>query len=379
MEIAVVIFSLIGFICFIVLLFDIVPCALTWISRIHIGQWNDKNEWKKAVTVTGLRWLKKTPPVPVNDSMRWIVVDRIRGRHKNKKIQSWQEASLLLAAEDLKIEEACEGFIGRKIDFSSGKWKEENNSVDSAMLAFAILSADGVDKESLRPAMESKAKMLLELSEKSGTVPYSLSVPDVRFVDTVGMICPFLLKYAKEYDCPKAFELAKKQLKEYLGNGVDERTGLPMHCFNKKTRAPLGVVGWGRGCGWLCIALADSLRATDESELRGLLISRMKELADKLLGLQLPDGGWSRQILSESTAESSATAIIGWFMNETFKATGDGEYKKSGEKAIGSLMSRTRRDGTIDYAQGDTKGIGFYSLRLAPMPAAQGYAMRIGI
>ena len=40
-----------------------------------------------------------------------------------------------------------------------------------------------------------------------------------------------------------------------------------------------------------------------------------------------------------------------------------------------ALMKATRRDGTIDFAQGDTKGIGSYSQIFDRMPFAQGMGL----
>ncbi|NLB36209.1 MAG: hypothetical protein GX824_02750 [Clostridiales bacterium] len=377
---AVIVLSFITGLFIAAVLFDVVPSVLTWLRRIHIGRWTDEKDWKKAVNSAGLKWLKKTPSVPVSDNTRLTIIERLRGSYKSKKIQAWQQAALLMGANDCTEPEAqrvSEAFIKQKIDFSTGEWKENINSVDSAMLAFAILSSRGIDKQAIRPAMKSTADMLFESALKYSTVPYDSSIPDIRFVDTVGMICPFLFLYAKEYNCPQAFELALRQLTEYLEFGVDKITGLPQHCFNKKNNARLGIAGWGRGCAWLCLALAESLNAVGESPAAAPITEKMKELAEKLVDYQLEEGAWSRQILGESVGESSATAVIGWFMKEAYKLTSQDKYKISFENAVRYLMSRTRRDGVVDFAQGDTKSIGFYSARLAPLPAAQGFAMKL--
>ncbi len=380
MKLAVFILSFTTGLFIIALLIDIVPMTLNWLGRIHIGQWPDEKEWKRAVNSVGLNWLRKTPAVPVSDNTRLTVIERLRGMYKSKKIQAWQEAALLLGAQSCTEPEASralEEFIKRKINFTTGEWKENIRSTDSAMLAFAILKCRGIDNQAIRPAMKKTAEMLLESAQKFGTVPYNPSIPEIRFVDTAGMICPFLFLYAKEYGCPQASELALRQLKEYLEFGVDERTGLPEHCFNEKTKARLGAAGWGRGCAWLCLALAESLNSTDESNAGVLITEKIKVLAEKLVEYQLPEGGWSRQILGENVGESSATAVIGWFMNEAYRLTSEEKYRISCEKAVRYLMNCTRRDGVVDFAQGDTKSIGFYSSRLAPLPAAQGFAMRL--
>ena len=46
------------------------------------------------------------------------------------------------------------------------------------------------------------------------------------------------------------------------------------------------------------------------------------------------------------------------------------KLKTAAEKARRALLAATRKDGVTDYAQGDTKGVGFYSARLTAAPAA---------
>ena len=40
------------------------------------------------------------------------------------------------------------------------------------------------------------------------------------------------------------------------------------------------------------------------------------------------------------------------------------------------LQSVTRRDGTVDFSQGDTKGIGVYSMNFDRLPFTQGFVLR---
>ena len=42
-----------------------------------------------------------------------------------------------------------------------------------------------------------------------------------------------------------------------------------------------------------------------------------------------------------------------------------------------SIDERTRRNGVIDYCQGDTYGIGYYSKLFSVMPFAQGLALKL--
>jgi len=385
-----------------VLLVDIIPAIKRWIDRIHIGQWENTEKWGLAVKKTLTKQLRKTPSVPVSDNTRFTIIERLKRTYKSKNLQDWQQAALLLGANELyshgEVRAQVEKFIDSQIDPKTGDWREWNENVESALLAFAILSTPFTKKQKIKPAMDKTAKMLLGLAEKYGTVPYKLNVPNIRFVDTVGMICPFLIKYGVEYGCDEAIKTAWKQIEEYCLYGLHPSQNLPVHCFDVVSNAPLGIYAWGRGCGWLATGLMDSYLSLNASTVAGKteeqnnplytknnanikiqenLFGQMSLLASVLEKYQMENGGWDRQVFLKESGETSATAMLGWFMKKMFELTGDELYKTSAEKARIFLNCSTRRNGVVDYAQGDTKGIGFYSVKLDALPAAQGFAARI--
>jgi unsaturated rhamnogalacturonyl hydrolase len=386
----------------VILLVDIVPVIKRWIARIHIGQWKSPEKWGLAVKKVLIKQLRKTPSAPVSDNTRLTIIDRLKGAYKSKNLQNWQQAALLLGANELcgfeEVRAQVGKFIDSQIDPNTGEWQEWSESVDSAMLAFAILSSPVTNKQKIKPAMDKTAEMLFGMAEKYGTVPYNTNVPSIRFVDTVGMICPFLTKYGIEYDCGQAIETAWKQIEEYCLYGLHLVQKLPVHCFDVVSKAPLGIYAWGRGCGWLATGLMDSYLSLNASTMVGKteeqnnplytktnanikmqenLFGQMSLLASALEKYQMENGGWDRQVFLKESGEASATAMLGWFMKKMFELTGDKLYKTSAEKARIFLICTTRRNGVVDYAQGDTKGIGFYSAKLDAMPAVQGFAGRI--
>ena len=73
--------------------------------------------------------------------------------------------------------------------------------------------------------------------------------------------------------------------------------------------------------------------------------------------------------------ESSGTALIGLLMVKTYELTNDDKYKECALRIEKALMSATRRDGSLDYCQSDTMGIGYYSQIFSTMPFAQGMAL----
>ena len=372
-----------------VLLLDLIPIAHRFLGRVHIGQWANADEWRAGVRARLLKQLNKPPAVPVSDNERLTVIDRLAGRYTNKNLQCWQEASLLLGACELSGEpgmsEKINRFLNKKIDCKTGEWRSEHNRPDSAMLAFAILKA-ATEKAKIKPAMDKTAALLFSLAGNA-TVPYNPALPDMRFVDTVGMICPFLFLYGLEYGKRDAVELAEKQIREYVEFGLHPVLKLPAHCFDTATLAPLGIYGWGRGCGWLAVGLMDSYLClssnsnsfsdgTDLGDTKRFIMEQMVSLAGALLPYQAETGAWCRQVAARDAGDSSATAMLAWFFGKLYDLSGDETYKTAADKAREFLISATRRDGTVDFAQGDTKGIGFYSARLDTMPSALGFTAR---
>ena len=53
------------------------------------------------------------------------------------------------------------------------------------------------------------------------------------------------------------------------------------------------------------------------------------------------------------------------------------ECLASADKAISYLMKVTRRNGEVDFSQGDTKDIGVYSMLFNRLPFTQGFCIRM--
>ncbi len=398
MKIYLIVISIILLLIIAAVLVDVVPIFRRWLSRIHIGRWQNTGEWETAMEDALLAQLKKTPGIPLSDNERLTVIERIRGQYSNPTLQMWQQAALLLGANSMCACEAVKKeirvFIDSKID-SNGDWCDFEAKPEVAMLAFAILSSSVADKKKIKPAMDRAAGMLFDLAKKHGTVPYNSNMPDIRFVDTIGMICPFLTKYAIEYNCIQALAIVKEQIQEFVKFGLHDKLRIPVHCYNKVSGAPLGIYGWGRGCGWWAVGLMDTyLVLTDDTitsgsdllrdeantrlaaDLKGMLLPEMTGFANSLAVFQMKNGAWDRQIFLMNSGESSATAMISLFMKKMIAIARDETYSLCSQRAAVYLMSVTKRSGIVDSAQGDTGGIGNYSQKSDSMPAAQGFAVR---
>ena len=342
---------------------DVVPMMMTWIKRIHIGRYNDKKAWRENAEKVVKKQIEKMPPIPTTDRVHYTLVPKLKGKYYNFYFNTWQVATLLLAdADNESVRKAAYRF------FEKEDWSDRSYKTGAAMLFYAMLNAGFENDKKFKAAMADYiAKVFAAAGD--GTLPYVLEYKE-HYVDTLGMVCPFLIKYHQTYGCPEAFELAKRQFDEFYKYGIHERTGLPVHCFNPDNKLPFGNYGWGRGCGWLSLALSESIKLLDGKDAYAdVLKSRAESLAKALVPLQNGNGSFNAIVgVPFSRQESSATAMIGALLLVA-------GYREEAEKCLEFLMSVTRRNGEVDFAQGDTMGVGNYSRRFEPMPATQGFAL----
>lgn len=307
----------------------------TWQARIHIGQWQDRSEWQEALSRKARKWLRHIPTVPVP------------GRKGRETVRLWQIAGLLLGLDEAD----ARGFLGRHPGCLDGG----GELIEKAFLAYA-LKKKGLLSEN---AGKQLASAIEAMAGKNGTIPYRKGSPDIRYVDTIGLLCPFLYSMGMN-------ALADRQVAEYDHALYDDV--FPFHAFNCKKHLPMGVCDWSRGTGWYILGLLES-DSTRERILR---------LAERMRELQRVDGSFGCFLFNPSSPrESSGTALAGLLFCKAYDLNRDASFLESAEKCVRALMKMTRRDGALDYAQGDTLGLSLYSTRFDILPFAQGMTLSL--
>ncbi|MDO4453074.1 MAG: glycoside hydrolase family 88 protein [Eubacteriales bacterium] len=345
--------------------------------RFHIGRWKQE-EWEKAVEKKAVKWLKKTPTVKITDNSRYMLLDFLNGKYRSKTIQSWQKAALILGLLEGQSEvskKAAEAAAEALID-SSGNWKEPPVAVDCGMLSYAVLKASS-DPQKIKPAMDISIAVIKKNINEERMVSYTggKENPDM-YVDTIGLVCPFLALYAEIFQSSEWEDIAFYQIKMFHQYGLYENTALPNHAFHIKSKLPLGVYGWGRGTAWYVIGLMDTYKNIKKKEYKDSLKEWIFDAAEKYLVYQRQDGGFGAILQRTQTYDSSATAALAWFYMNCYKIFSEEKYKKIAEKCMKKLLSCTRITGAIDWCQGDTKDIGVFAQTYDLMPFAQGMALR---
>jgi unsaturated rhamnogalacturonyl hydrolase len=376
-------FFMLLFLVLMVLAIDLFPQFYIWQSRIHIGRWPNENIWKDKITSVSMQWLKKTPTIKLTDNKRLIIIDMLKGNYKRNAIQHWQQASLLLGlvsafekTGDENIKRQIQSFVNAKLDVS-GNWKQTPKEIDGVILAYAILKVSWIDHQNYKPAYDAIWTMIQGLIGDDGTVQYRKHTKDFRYVDTIGFICPFLIRYGTLFGNEEATLLGCRQISEYEKKGMYPEQFIPCHTYNVNTGMPAGLFGWGRGLGWYAIGLIDAWKELPEQHPQKKILTESVISFSTILKFQNPKGGWNWLITNETAVtDSSATATLAYFLSHAASIPGLEKCLSAREKAIRYLMSVTKRNGAIDLSQGDTKGIGMYSYEFDILPFTQGFALR---
>ncbi len=346
--------------------FDFYIHLKRYFLRFKIGHWDNIESWKKKVKSRCVKWLKKTPTIPRNDNERLILNDIIHKRYYSESIQYWQFAGLIFGLGEGQV---VSTFIASVIDLNSGLLKRKINSIEVGILAFAILRIE--NPILIRPAMDQVYDFILDVKGNNNTIPYRKGWDNIRFVDTLAFVCPFLMLYAEKYDIDYARQLAEDCYDEYDGLLLPQ-FHLPPHAYREDISAPLGLYDWGRGLGWFILAILGMYDYSSPT-FRRRLDSRLFDITRTLLLCQSRNGGFSSQLLVEGRqVEGSSTVLCGLLLYKAYLLSHDNKIKISLDRLINQLMHITRKNGSLDYCQGDTKKIGDYSYRYDIMPFAQG-------
>lgn len=371
---------------FIIIIFiDVFPQFYTWQSRIKIGQFTSYEDWKNKVFEISKKWVFNTPTIKVTDNERLIIIDIIKGNYKKNAIQNWQEAALLLGLiQEYKVSksETTKVIINNYVDSyldSNGNLKITSLEIDSVILGYGLISIPWLDLNKNKLVFDRFYQLILSLKGDDGTIAYKKHSKNFRYVDTIGFICPFLVEYGKKYQQEEAIELAVLQLSEFNKYALLNDSFMPCHTYNLETKLPVGLFGWGRGLGWYAIGLIDSWSAFPENHLsKKQLEINVIQFAKMAIQFQQSNGGWHWLITNKASQfDSSTAATLAWFFtNASSLDSISQECKTAREKALEYLQKVTRRNGAIDFSQGDTKGIGVHSQNFDILPFTQGFVLR---
>jgi rhamnogalacturonyl hydrolase YesR len=198
---------------------------------------------------------------------------------------------------------------------------------------------------------------------------------DFLLVDTIGMICPFLVEYGKEFNVQRAFSLAITEFEYFQDYGLDQFLRTPFYAINLEENLALGSNNWGRGMGWYAIALAAMVElelCCDNSRNKRLYAAEAETFFENIQKLSL-NGLFSQFPGASKKLDSSATTMLmyaGAKFNE-IKEKKPVWYKK----AMAELPVLIKTSGKIGFCSGDTVSANIYSKTFGESELSQGFLL----
>jgi unsaturated rhamnogalacturonyl hydrolase len=212
-----------------------------------------------------------------------------------------------------------------------------------------------------------------------GAFWHKLSYPYQLWLDGVYMGMPFLAHYAVLFEDGHSLDEVVKEFVVTHERLRDPQTGLYFHAWDESRamnwadpETGLSRYFWGRGLGWLSMALVDTLDfiPADREDLRQPLLQMVTELAPALARVQDPATGTWWQILDQpgrtgNYRESSASAMFTYFFAKAIRLgyLPRDPYLATTQKAYDGLIHEfvtVHADGTISMTnQCLVAGLGF--------------------
>ncbi len=220
-----------------------------------------------------------------------------------------------------------------------------------------------------------------------GSTIYNASAGnDYVFADGAGQIAMFLFRFAADTKSSEAFLKGAKELTNFYTYGFDARSALPYHAFSGESKEKLGLLGWGRACGWLLMGYAECLPLLREfssdiysEEVRDtcrVLAEQYLLICHTVLSYLRPDGGFAWHIPSvEGKADTSAAAMIGYAFAKGIMAdifTDDTEeYKKAAIGVRDFLIAHTE-NGSVNNSLSGCEDLAVHRQIYGHYPWGQG-------
>lgn len=264
------------------------------------------------------------------------------------------------------------------------QWLSPIERVDHLMKGASLIDLDALtQKKAYSRALFNLYLKLTQVFPRTEAGIYCYAQNNRVLVDTLGMICPFLSKYGREYDVPEASSMCVNQLLDYIRVNVDDETHLPFHGYYNGGARRLGSLGWGRGTGWYLLGIVDSLceigpNANGFEEIRNAFQSATVTIKK----YQKEDGTWSWSILQpQDHSDTTATAFLGYCLSRGILTGLIGqEYLPTLEAALKAIINHTNiKNGSIGSGLRDCEGLGRYPHVFGAQPWLQGIALSFAL
>lgn len=229
--------------------------------------------------------------------------------------------------------------------------------VDNSLFYYA--NYDGISEADIARVVD--LAMKLKRNEK-GSILYRPNDVNV-FIDALGMVPQLLVRYGVEHNREDILHRGIEQFDIFMDSAIDSSTELPYHGYNSLSGKKMGVIGWGRGLGWILIGLAETLYWLDKDSVE------FKKLQDYFLSLvnasmryQMDNGafGWQLQAL-DGPEDTSTTSMIGFAIARYNSKTDADIYDDECARMAEFIVSNVRgEDGSVMNSSAECRGLSMY-------------------
>ena len=232
-------------------------------------------------------------------------------------------------------------------------------STDAGLAGYVVLDMyerTGEEKYA-QLAHECLRAELARPTDEYGEIKYDRNDDFDIYVDGTGMVTPFLARYSSVFGDEEVRRIAVLQVTNYLRFGVIPRFGLAYHGYS-----PGGVfqgeMGWGRGTGYLMLAVGSVMRYCNDAEAN----AKCEEFIKNTMKRLLPSDkfGWTLS-LPNADSDTSATGKIMWGVLKAKEAGLASSVSDSVIKAIAKAGLTDVYDGEVRGSSGGSGGFGSYS------------------
>lgn len=227
-------------------------------------------------------------------------------------------------------------------------------------------------------AAHNLANVLLESHPRASDGSLVYDQTGSILVDTLGMVGPFLARYANQFDNPAALELSVTQFRQFIANNIDCETNFPYHGYYANGAHHLGLHAWGRGTGWYMLGIVDTLAEIPaEHPAASILRQAFLAAAASLKQYQLPNGHWNWAVLHrDGPMDSSTTSMVGYSLMRGMQLNIlDESFREVIDRAAQGLVNVTCVNGVLDGSSGECCGLGKYPQEYGPKLWLQGSAI----
>lgn len=252
---------------------------------------------------------------------------------------------------------------------NEGQLKFKVDKVDQATLGLVFLRLYEITKKG--HYLEASKIIYQHISffkKEDGLYRYRKEL-DVFFIDTVGLLCPFLILYAEITSNESIKIEAERQVQFALEYCTGPNQGLAFHAYDLIHNQPLGSVNWARGMGWLLLGLSSVSINSDDKQ----FMNAMEHYLKVLNNLKEDYGFWAQFLghTNDKTIDSSGSLMFLY----SFMKCGLININKSLIESL--IVLCVDIDGKVQMVSGDTIYINKYSRVKSVSELGQGLMLSI--